>query len=70
MIIIVWLFTAFISLNVFFRIVKSGCLFSSSLPPSELAYKETDLCDICIVRQCKPDDFFTRNMRRRLHRDR
>ena len=51
MIIIVWLFTAFISLNVFFRIVKSGCLFSSSLPPSELAYKETDSCGIYIVRR-------------------
>ena len=69
MIIIVWLFTAFISLNVFLK-SKKWLLFCSSLPPSELAYKETDLCDICIVRQCKPDDFFTRNMRRMLHRDR
>ena len=51
MIIIVWLFTAFIFLNVFFRIVKSGCLFSSSLSPSELAYKETDSCGIYIVRR-------------------
>ena len=56
LILLVWHFTAFISLNVFFRIVKSGCLFSSSLPPSGLAYKETDLCDICIVRQSQPGE--------------